>query len=54
MGGRTSLEAYIAQSIPMGRWASVEEVAESIVYLASHQSAFMTGHALVLDGGESL
>lgn len=54
MGGRTSLEAYIAQSIPMGRWASVEEVAESIVYLASHQSSFMTGHALVLDGGESL
>ncbi|MFM7333248.1 MAG: SDR family NAD(P)-dependent oxidoreductase [Tabrizicola sp.] len=54
MGGRKSLESYVAQSIPMGRWASVDEIAASIVYLASDQSAFMTGHALVIDGGESL
>jgi NAD(P)-dependent dehydrogenase (short-subunit alcohol dehydrogenase family) len=54
MGGRGALEAYVAGSIPMGRWASVEEVAESIVYLASDRSGFMTGHALVLDGGECL
>lgn len=54
MGGRESLESYVAQSIPMGRWASVDEIAASIVYLASDQSAFMTGHALVVDGGESL
>lgn len=54
MGGRQSLESYVAQSIPMGRWASVDEIAASVVYLASDQSAFMTGHALVVDGGESL
>ena len=54
MGGRGALEMYVADSIPLGRWASVEEVAASIVYLASDQSGFMTGHALVLDGGESL
>jgi NAD(P)-dependent dehydrogenase (short-subunit alcohol dehydrogenase family) len=54
MGGRAALESYVAQSIPMGRWGTVEEVAEAIVYLASDRSAFMTGHALVLDGAESL
>jgi NAD(P)-dependent dehydrogenase (short-subunit alcohol dehydrogenase family) len=54
MGGRRALEAYVAKSVPMGRWASVEEIAASVVYLASDQSAFMTGHALVVDGGESL
>lgn len=54
MGGRAGLETYVTQSIPMGRWASAEEVAASIVYLASDQSGFMTGHALVVDGGESL
>lgn len=54
MGGRAALEAYVAQSIPMGRWASVDEIGASIVYLASDQSAFMTGHALVIDGGECL
>lgn len=54
MGGRQALEAYVAQSIPMGRWASADEIAAGIVYLASDQSAFMTGHALVIDGGECL
>lgn len=54
MGGRKALESYVASSIPMGRWATVNEVAASIVYLASDASSFMTGHALVLDGGESL
>jgi NAD(P)-dependent dehydrogenase (short-subunit alcohol dehydrogenase family) len=54
MGGRDALEAYVSQSIPMGRWASVQEIAASIVYLASDQSGFMTGHALVVDGGECL
>ena len=54
MGGRAALETYVAGSIPMRRWASLEEIAASIVYLASDQSGFMTGHALVVDGGESL
>jgi NAD(P)-dependent dehydrogenase (short-subunit alcohol dehydrogenase family) len=31
-----------------------EEIGEAIVYLASDRSSFMTGHALVIDGAESL
>lgn len=54
MGGRSALESYVAQSIPMGRWGRAEEIAQSIVYLASDQSSFVTGHALVIDGAESL
>jgi NAD(P)-dependent dehydrogenase (short-subunit alcohol dehydrogenase family) len=54
LGGRGGLETYVQASIPMGRWADLEEIAQSIVYLASARSGFMTGHALVLDGGESL
>lgn len=54
MGGRAALETYVADTIPLGRWAKVEEIAAAILYLASDQSAFMTGHALVIDGGESL
>jgi NAD(P)-dependent dehydrogenase (short-subunit alcohol dehydrogenase family) len=54
MGGRHALETYVETAIPMRRWATVDEVAASIIYLASDQSSFMTGHALVLDGGESL
>ena len=54
MGGRKALEAYVAGSIPMGRFGRVDEIADSIVFLASDKSSFMTGHALVIDGAESL
>ncbi len=54
MGGREAIEKYVSETIPMGRWASVEEIAESILFLASDRSSFMTGHALVVDGGECI
>lgn len=54
MGGRAGLEDYIARSIPMARFGTPEEIAEGIVFLASDRSSFMTGHALVIDGAESL
>ena len=44
----------IAESIPMGRWATSSEIADAIVFLASDMSTFMTGHALVVDGGECI
>ena len=54
MGGRKALEAYVDTVIPMGRFGTPEEIGEAIVYLASDRSSFMTGHALVIDGAESL
>lgn len=54
MGGRENLEEYIGNVIPMGRFGTVEEIADAIVFLASDQSSFMTGHALVIDGGECI
>ncbi|WP_413875839.1 SDR family NAD(P)-dependent oxidoreductase [Albidovulum sp.] len=54
MGGRDGLEEYVSGTIPMGRWGTAAEIADSLVYLASDRSSFMTGHALVVDGAESL
>jgi 2-keto-3-deoxy-L-fuconate dehydrogenase len=42
--------AFIARQ-PMGRLAKAEEIAALVVYLASDESAFVTGQALVIDGG---
>jgi NAD(P)-dependent dehydrogenase (short-subunit alcohol dehydrogenase family) len=52
MGGRAAIEKYVAETIPMGRWATTDEIAEAILFLASDRSSFMTGHELVVDGGE--
>ena len=39
---------------PMGRLGTVEEMAAAAIYLASDENAFMTGHVLVVDGGQTL
>ncbi|TGS34054.1 SDR family oxidoreductase, partial [bacterium M00.F.Ca.ET.180.01.1.1] len=54
MGGRDAIENYVRTKIPMGRWAVAEEIAEAILFLVSDRSSFMTGQALVIDGGESI
>jgi len=37
--------------VPMGRLGDIEEIADSIVYMASPMASFMTGSAVVVDGG---
>ena len=54
MGGRSAIEAYVRDKVPMGRWASVEEIAESVLFLVSDRSSYMTGQILVVDGGETV
>jgi NAD(P)-dependent dehydrogenase (short-subunit alcohol dehydrogenase family) len=39
---------------PLGRFASAEEIAALAVYLACDESAFLTGQAIVIDGGWTL
>ena len=36
---------------PMGRLGMPEEIAAAVLYVASDAAAFMTGSALVIDGG---
>jgi NAD(P)-dependent dehydrogenase (short-subunit alcohol dehydrogenase family) len=38
----------------MRRLATPEEIAAAVVYLASDDSSFVTGHALVVDGGQTI
>jgi len=45
------LRAEVETRIPLGRVAAADEIAEAIALLASGHLAYMTGHALVVDGG---
>lgn len=43
----------IDATIPIDRWAAVEEMASVALFLASDVSSYVTGHILVADGGIS-
>jgi 3-oxoacyl-[acyl-carrier protein] reductase len=39
--------------IPLGKWATVEDVAYAVAFLASDEAAMITGEVLTVDGGMS-
>lgn len=42
---------HVEQVTPLGRWGTPEDVAQAAVYLASDAAAFVTGQALLVNGG---
>jgi 3-oxoacyl-[acyl-carrier protein] reductase len=47
-------EASMTASIPIGRLGTVDEIGYAALFLASEQAGFITGHSLVVDGGQTL
>lgn len=42
------------QTYPLKRYAEPEEIANAIIFLLSDAASYITGHALIIDGGKTL
>ena len=52
-GTSAGLDRVIAQE-PVGRMGKPEEIAAAVLWLCSDAATFVTGHALVIDGGQTV
>src|SRR6059058_2441113 len=53
-GGTPEGRAKVIAEEPVGRMGKPEEIAAAVVWLCSDAAAFVVGHALVIDGGQTV
>ncbi|MEH2461955.1 SDR family oxidoreductase [Nostoc sp.] len=53
-GGTAEGRAKVIAQEPIGRMGKPEEIAAAVVWLCSDTAAFVVGHAMVIDGGQTV
>jgi 3-oxoacyl-[acyl-carrier protein] reductase len=48
------VDNYIADNVPVNRFATLDEIADVASFLASTKCNFMTGSTIIVDGGQTL
>ncbi|MGW0998005.1 SDR family NAD(P)-dependent oxidoreductase [Streptomyces sp. NPDC002523] len=51
--GTPENKAALASQVPLGRLGLPEELADAIVFIASDEASYITGHVLNVDGGHT-
>ena len=51
-GNDPNIAAHAAQQIPLGRFGTPDELANGVLFLASDEASYITGHSLLIDGGK--
>lgn len=53
-GAAQEAKKELEKTIPLGRYAKVDEISKAVLFLASDDSQFITGTTVVVDGGLSV
>jgi NAD(P)-dependent dehydrogenase (short-subunit alcohol dehydrogenase family) len=53
-GGTSEGRQKVIDNVPAGRPATPEEIAAAVVWLCSDAAAYVIGHAMVIDGGQTV
>jgi NAD(P)-dependent dehydrogenase (short-subunit alcohol dehydrogenase family) len=53
-GGTEEGRARVVAQEPIGRMGTPDEIADAVLWLSSEASSFVVGHALVVDGGQTV
>ncbi len=53
-GGTAEGRARVVAQEPIGRMGRPDEIADAVLWLSSDSSSFVVGHALVVDGGQTV
>ena len=51
-GNDPQIATHAAAQIPMGRFGTPDELANGVLFLASDEASYITGHSLLIDGGK--
>src|SRR5262249_42536903 len=46
--------AVLKKRVPLGRWGTIDEIADALLFLVSPAATYVTGATLLVDGGTSL
>lgn len=49
--GSSEISEHLERRTSLGRWATPEEIAGPVAFLASPDASYITGHTLIVDGG---
>ena len=53
-GGTAEGRAKVVSEEPIGRMGRAEEIADAVLWLCSEAASFTVGHALIVDGGQTV
>lgn len=54
VAGDPALPDIIKRAVPLGRTARAHEVSDMVVFLCSARTSYVTGSAVIVDGGTTL